>query len=276
MARDNFTEATKINLYSRVRGYCSNPNCRKPTIGAHSTDESKTLKIGKAAHITAASEGGPRYNPSLEIWERKDIKNGIWLCNDCAQKIDDEWEDYPVEILSQWKDSTETFVRKELDTGKIIKIDVPNVNADLIPDLRSRKNRGLSEENKEIYGDPAPAGSDFICFYLLGWMYKLKIYNQSDVPIFNVSLEMVESNGLEVRTSLEKINSIDRLLDVTLDAEYHLIRKMKYSESEKVLNCNIPSELEGCRFDITYFDSSRNQYRTMFIIKDEEVIILEN
>ena len=52
--RDDFTQQTKDKLCERVGGKCSNPNCRKETKGPHS-DPRKSVSIGVAAHITAAS-----------------------------------------------------------------------------------------------------------------------------------------------------------------------------------------------------------------------------
>lgn len=74
--------------------------------GLH-TDSQKRISIGQAAHITAASKGGPRYNPNLTAEQRKSIDNGIWLCNSCAKMIDNDEKQYPVELLSAWKSMAE-------------------------------------------------------------------------------------------------------------------------------------------------------------------------
>ena len=57
--RDDFTFKTKDTLAKRVGFLCSNPNCQMLTVGPNSNVE-KHSNIGVAAHITAASEGGPR------------------------------------------------------------------------------------------------------------------------------------------------------------------------------------------------------------------------
>tara|TARA_B100000929_G_scaffold5347_1_gene4503 strand:+ start:517 stop:705 length:189 start_codon:yes stop_codon:yes gene_type:complete len=56
--RDDFTKKTKEILAKRVGLLCSNPKCKKPTSGPNS-DQNKSTNIGVAAHITAASVGGP-------------------------------------------------------------------------------------------------------------------------------------------------------------------------------------------------------------------------
>ena len=81
--RDDFTQATKDLLANRVGWKCSNPNCRKGNRGA-AIEKEDIINIGVAAHITAASKGGPRYDESLTSHERKSYDNGIWLCLSCS------------------------------------------------------------------------------------------------------------------------------------------------------------------------------------------------
>ena len=67
--RDNFTELIKNKLAKRVSYICSNPNCRKMTIGP---DSKKCINnIGVAAHICAAAPGGPRYDAKMTEQEKK-------------------------------------------------------------------------------------------------------------------------------------------------------------------------------------------------------------
>jgi hypothetical protein len=104
--RDDFSQPTK-NLLAKQAGHrCAHPSCGKPTSGA---DESGTgaINIGVAAHITAASAGGPRYDPALTSEQRKDASNGIWLCQDHAHAIDADDSDFSAEILRTWKRQAE-------------------------------------------------------------------------------------------------------------------------------------------------------------------------
>ena len=108
--RDNFSEKTKRILCLRVGGRCSNPSCKAITVAPRS-DPEKVELLGDAAHISAAAPGGPRFNPDLSPSERKNIRNGIWLCKNCARKIDVDSELYPLELLTKWKDDAEAYQR---------------------------------------------------------------------------------------------------------------------------------------------------------------------
>ena len=105
--RDEFSENTKKVLSWRVGGLCSNPDCKVSTLGPQS-NSSKAMNIGVAAHITAASEDGPRYDPALGSAGRKSPENGIWLCQNCAKLIDSDPTNYTVELIKEWKREAET------------------------------------------------------------------------------------------------------------------------------------------------------------------------
>lgn len=100
--RDNFTQKTK-ELIARRAGYrCSKPDCGIPTRGAASGDEG-TINVGFAAHITAASPDGPRYDPNLTSDQRKHHSNGIWLCGTHAKLVDSDKAHFTVKELLSWK-----------------------------------------------------------------------------------------------------------------------------------------------------------------------------
>ncbi len=42
--------------------------------------------------------------------ERSDISNGIWLCRECARRIDLDEKRYPVELLHGWKRKHEDYI----------------------------------------------------------------------------------------------------------------------------------------------------------------------
>lgn len=111
--RDNFSDKTKRILRERVGGRCSNPSCNRETCGPSDSPD-KSVILGDAAHIKAASPGGPRYDASMSVEERVHISNGIWLCTNCARLIDIDASAYPVELLLNWKDEAERKQREYL------------------------------------------------------------------------------------------------------------------------------------------------------------------
>jgi hypothetical protein len=77
-------------------------------------DPAKALNIGVAAHITAASPGGARYDDSLTPEQRRDVRNGIWLCQNCAKLVDNDEVQFPVEYLKAWRTMREVEARMNI------------------------------------------------------------------------------------------------------------------------------------------------------------------
>jgi hypothetical protein len=115
--RDDFKALTKRHLAERVGMRCSNPNCRCLTIGPGLVEE-KSVSIGVAAHITAASKGGPRFDPELTGEMRMSIENAIWLCQNCASLIDKDVLRYEADLLRAWRDNSEEAARLDVGTRK--------------------------------------------------------------------------------------------------------------------------------------------------------------
>ncbi|HXB73760.1 MAG TPA: hypothetical protein VNY05_36310 [Candidatus Acidoferrales bacterium] len=72
------------------------------------------MSLGVAAHITAASAGGPRYAPELIEEQRKSLVNAIWLCQTCARLIDTDPNRFSVGILRCWKADSESLTSEEI------------------------------------------------------------------------------------------------------------------------------------------------------------------
>lgn len=100
-SRDDF-RAPVIRTIAQRAGYrCSNQTCLRPTIRPDGAKDSAS--IGVAAHITAAAEGGPRYDPALSAEERAAADNGIWLCQTCSRLVDVDVVSHSEEQLREWK-----------------------------------------------------------------------------------------------------------------------------------------------------------------------------
>jgi hypothetical protein len=110
---DDFSALVKKALADRVGHLCSNPDCRALTSGPQD-DPAKAVNLGVAAHITAASPGGPRYDPDLLPEERSSPSNGLWLCQNCAKLVDNDVVRFPVGTLNKWKREAEEDSKKRL------------------------------------------------------------------------------------------------------------------------------------------------------------------
>ena len=104
--RDDFPAAIKTELAKRVGFLCSNPACRQSTSGPQSAPRG-TVNVGVAAHITAASPGGPRYEAGPSAQARSSASNGIWLCQTCAKLIDNDVPGHGADLLRRWKAEAE-------------------------------------------------------------------------------------------------------------------------------------------------------------------------
>lgn len=112
--RDDFPGAIVDVLAKRVGMRCSNPGCRLSTSGPRD-EPTKVINVGVASHITAASSGGPRYDPNLSSSERRSFDNGIWLCQTCSKLIDNDPNRYSVSKLREWKRVAEEAARKAIE-----------------------------------------------------------------------------------------------------------------------------------------------------------------
>lgn len=119
--RDDFPKPVLEILAKRVGYRCSNPGCGTLTSGPH-TEDSKSLNVGVAAHITAASSGGPRYESSLSPEERKGVGNGIWLCQSCAKLVDNDEKRYTAALLAEWRNAAEQGALREIESPRRFRV----------------------------------------------------------------------------------------------------------------------------------------------------------
>jgi hypothetical protein len=115
--RDEFSEETKRVLRERVGGWCSRPECGRPTVAPNPQNPAKIDVTGRAAHITGARSGGARFDGSLTSQQRRSIENGIWLCSDCADLIDkNDGKGFSTEQLRSWKRAAE---ERQISTARL-------------------------------------------------------------------------------------------------------------------------------------------------------------
>lgn len=87
-------------LFASSAGYCQRPGCR---IHLFVNTGSKVIHVAEMAHIFAANDDGPRANAELSPEERGTFENLILLCPTCHKTIDKAPQDFPDELVTQWK-----------------------------------------------------------------------------------------------------------------------------------------------------------------------------
>ena len=101
--RDEFTEKTKLQIAKRAGWLCSDPSCRRSTIGSNSVGDGE-INLGVAAHICAARpNSGPRFDSTMTHEQRRSPDNGVWLCQLHAKAVDAKDSKFTVKLLHQWK-----------------------------------------------------------------------------------------------------------------------------------------------------------------------------
>lgn len=73
---------------------------------------------GVAAHITAASKKGPRFEKTMSSEERKSERNGIWVCQTHGKFIDDNSSKCTTDELRRFKSQHEKWVFDRVESGK--------------------------------------------------------------------------------------------------------------------------------------------------------------
>jgi hypothetical protein len=112
--RDEFLEGVKAILAHRAGFRCSKPSCRAHTAGPSDETPDAKSNVGVAAHITAAAEGGARYDERMSTEERRSVTNGIWMCQIHGKEVDDDAVRFPRELLETWKRHAEEDARAML------------------------------------------------------------------------------------------------------------------------------------------------------------------
>ena len=283
MARDNFTTETVNSLGKRVGFLCSNPACGKHTSGPH-TDPAKVTIIGEAAHITAASIGGPRYDANMTRADRRSIENGIWLCSSCSDLIDKDPAPYPVSLLKKWKvDAEQTMLANLMGQQKDPKSSkTPYLEADLIWTGGLRSPRGYSNKNPvtiDENGHPVRiigAGSKPIIHWEIKWKYTLAIHNNSSHHALNVNIENIGNVHFSQLEKLPKVNNIPPFSSIELKAELFERVEDTHVVADKIMSYTIPVHAEGLTLRISYLDEDRREHSTTVRVIDNQLVSEKN
>ncbi|MBF4486229.1 hypothetical protein [Flavobacterium sp. CSZ] len=275
MSRDDFKKVTTDVLPKRVGYLCSNPDCRKSTIGANDVPD-KSTSIGIAAHITAASPGGPRFDETLTTEQRTHIDNGIWLCSNCATLIDKDEKKYSIKLLNDWKLQAEQESIKKLKGDlHVKKAEAPFLEADLIWTNGGRYNQGYSVNNpkQEIDGRTVYDVSNHpLIYWEIEWKFNFIIYNNSSFPAINVSVESIGNEHFTYIDKLNKVNNIPSLQNIDLIAKYSLFMEGTGAEADEIMKHRIPEKFNALVLRLNYLDQNREEHITLLKFVDGELI----
>ena len=130
-------------LWGMAAGYCSNPDCRVRV--AIVSDQGESYLTGEMAHIIARQAKGPRGDAvgGVDTYE-----NLVLLCPTCHTKADKAPNDFPVELLLDWKAQHEKWVQGWA------KADRMGSTRELMTFIS-----GLLEENRHIFHKYGPRSS---------------------------------------------------------------------------------------------------------------------
>lgn len=96
-------------LWGQAAGRCANPACREPLV--RELLRAGEVVVGEQAHIIARRPGGPRGAPAPPD---DSYTNRILLCPDCHTLVDKAPQDFPVDLLVEWKTQHERWVQTAL------------------------------------------------------------------------------------------------------------------------------------------------------------------
>ncbi|NTU44686.1 MAG: hypothetical protein HGA99_04060 [Chlorobiaceae bacterium] len=195
MGRDDFSAANKDVLAKRVGYLCSNPACKQSTCGPQ-TQPTGTVNIGVAAHVAAASPGGPRYDESMSETERVSIDNGVWLCQTCAKLIDSDVDRFSVSRLQQWKLDAEAAASRALEYRRAPATESEGVFMEaerMMPDLIAEMRVDVRSDDTQLIREFVPLSKRGIKFNHPKPQF---VYYKTDHPKLTLQLDWLKEMGL--------------------------------------------------------------------------------
>ncbi|MBP8299445.1 MAG: hypothetical protein KA020_03710 [Planctomycetes bacterium] len=84
------------------------------TIGPSDHGVAGVNNVGVAAHIAGARPGSARFDENMSSTARRNIANGIWLCQSCGKKVDGDSSTWSVQDLHDLKSKAEARAKSSL------------------------------------------------------------------------------------------------------------------------------------------------------------------
>ena len=276
--RDDFSDKTKALLANRVCGRCSNPNCRKPTLGAN-TDPNKPTNIGVAAHICAASSGGPRYNENMTAKERKSHQNGIWLCQSCAKLIDADPLKYTKEMIIAWKTLAETTSALELERPtKINSNDTTQSNVDI------HINKWFEQRGKHLHFAWYHGELDKFCKVTEGSVILVSGYAGVGIDMFvqNVVRHNLKNDSRVIYFNLKESSTtiVNSIIAAESYVKTNYLRTGTLTAEEWQRIAEAANELEKKPFILEPYNSNQQSFASYFLSAisngNSDIVVLDD
>jgi hypothetical protein len=154
----------------------------------------------------------------------------------------------------------------------------PYLEADLRYNSSGRSNDGYSDKNPIEIDEQGNAayvvglGSKPVIHWRLDWQYTLFIHNNSSYPAFNIKIEQISEQKFSSLSKLPKINNLQPMANLELDAEFEEYMESTHVEADLKLRPRIPETLNGLCLQLTYLDEKRKPHVTLVTIEDQEIV----
>ncbi|WP_162991465.1 HNH endonuclease signature motif containing protein [Halostella salina] len=118
---------TAKKLWNAAGNECAHPECDHELI-----DFDSDSIVGEMCHIKARNPDGPRYDPEMSDDERNAYSNLILLCPTHHRIVDESPNQYPTELLREWKQEHE---QGDGDTPELSTEQVEEMLSELQPEM---------------------------------------------------------------------------------------------------------------------------------------------
>lgn len=112
----SYSAKTLKILFAMSSGRCSFPGCRIPLV-IEGVASGSTSVLAEIAHIKGLADEGPRADASLVPAQRNHHSNLMILCPTHHAQVDQQVDEYPVELLKAYKVQHERWVDQQLSSS---------------------------------------------------------------------------------------------------------------------------------------------------------------
>ncbi|MBC7509786.1 MAG: hypothetical protein H7320_13720 [Ferruginibacter sp.] len=151
----------------------------------------------------------------------------------------------------------------------------PYLEVDFVWKSSSRVPQGYSDKNPTEMHDGRPVilvGNEPIIYWAISRNFSIAIYNNSNHPAFNITLETVGAADFLQIDNLPKINNLPPLQHIELKAKYEDFVEGVYTAADKIMNAKIPEKFKEIKLKLTYYDEARKVHTNYVEFVNDEII----